>query len=97
MLQTKTANLARRALARAARLMRPGRWLGLLALLLCGEIAASEELPHLRPILPTDSVLIVSPHPDDESLCCGGLIHTARRVGARVTVVWVTYGDGFKW
>jgi LmbE family N-acetylglucosaminyl deacetylase len=86
-----------RLLAREMSVMQPGRWLGLLALLLCGEIAVSEELPQLRAILPTDSILIVSPHPDDESLCCGGLIHTARRAGARVTIVWVTYGDGFKW
>ena len=70
-------------------------WLGMFGLL-CSEVVAG-ELPLLRPLLPTDSVLIVSPHPDDESLCCGGLIDTARRRGASVAVVWVTYGDGFRW
>ncbi len=40
---------------------------------------------------------MVSPHPDDESLCCGGLINSARRLGASVSIVWVTLGDGFKW
>lgn len=58
---------------------------------------AAPELPRMRDISSTDSVLVVSPHPDDESLCCGGLIDTARRVGANVAVVWVTYGDAFKW
>jgi len=63
----------------------------------CAAAGAGEDLPRLRPILPSDSVLIVSPHPDDESLCCGGLIQSARHVGAHVAVVWVTYGDGFRW
>jgi LmbE family N-acetylglucosaminyl deacetylase len=72
------------------------RWLLVLAML-CGEVAADAAFPPLRPIVATDSLLIVSPHPDDESLCCGGLIHSARRVGAKVAIVWVTNGDGFKW
>jgi LmbE family N-acetylglucosaminyl deacetylase len=58
---------------------------------------ASEHLPALREILPADSLLIVAPHPDDESLCCAGIIHAARKVGARVAIVWITNGDGFKW
>jgi len=58
---------------------------------------AAGELPRFRPILPSDSVLVVAPHPDDESLCCGGLIHAARLAGARVAVVWITYGDAFRW
>ena len=60
-------------------------------------VATGEELPLLRPILPTDTVLVVSPHPDDESLCCGGLIHAAREAGVQVAVVWITNGDGFRW
>jgi LmbE family N-acetylglucosaminyl deacetylase len=54
-------------------------------------------MPPFRPITASDTVLVVAPHPDDESLCCGGLIHTARTAGARVAVVWITNGDGFKW
>jgi len=41
-------------------------------------------------------ILVVSPHPDDESLCCGGLIATARRAGAGVSIVWITSGGGFR-
>jgi LmbE family N-acetylglucosaminyl deacetylase len=43
-----------------------------------------------------DSVLVVSPHPDDESLCCAGLMQRALAQGARVSVVWVTGGDAFE-
>jgi LmbE family N-acetylglucosaminyl deacetylase len=38
----------------------------------------------------------VAPHPDDESLCCAGIIQQALRSGASVAVVWVTSGDGFE-
>ncbi|MBV6425178.1 MAG: 1D-myo-inositol 2-acetamido-2-deoxy-alpha-D-glucopyranoside deacetylase [Steroidobacteraceae bacterium] len=41
-------------------------------------------------------ILVVAPHPDDESLCCGGLIATARRAGAEVSIVWITSGGGFR-
>ena len=58
---------------------------------------AADEFPSLRSILASDSILVVSPHPDDESLCCGGLMDSARRAGASVAIVWVTNGDGFKW
>jgi LmbE family N-acetylglucosaminyl deacetylase len=39
---------------------------------------------------------VVAPHPDDESLCCAGIIQRAVHAGARVAVVWVTSGDGFE-
>lgn len=62
-----------------------------------GVVCAADPIPPLRPIVTGDSILVVSPHPDDESLCCGGLINSARRIGASVSIVWVTLGDGFKW
>lgn len=65
--------------------------------LLSAPVLPNDDLPMLRPLQATDTVLVVSPHPDDESLCCGGLIHTARRKGANVAVVWITLGDGFRW
>src|SRR3569833_2059765 len=58
---------------------------------------AQPAAPLFRPITASDTVLVVAPHPDDESLCCGGLIHAARSAGARVTIVWITLGDGFRW
>jgi LmbE family N-acetylglucosaminyl deacetylase len=71
-------------------------WIVVIALAGASAFAA-DEFPALRPIVATDSILVVSPHPDDESLCCGGLIASARRAGATVSIVWVTNGDGFKW
>lgn len=43
---------------------------------------------------PTDHLVVVAAHPDDESLGAGGLVHQARRCGARVTVVVATDGEG---
>jgi LmbE family N-acetylglucosaminyl deacetylase len=54
-------------------------------------------LPLVPPIKPTDSVLIVAPHPDDETLACGGLVQVAIAAGARVSVVYLTSGDGLEW
>jgi len=59
--------------------------------------APAASLPAMPPVTGVDSVLVIAPHPDDESLCCGGLIHMARRAGARVAIVWVTNGDGSRW
>jgi len=58
---------------------------------------AQPAIAPLRPITADDTVLVVAPHPDDESLCCGGLIHAARSAGAHVAIVWITLGDGFRW
>ncbi len=41
-------------------------------------------------------ILIVSPHPDDETLGCGGLITNIKRNGGDVRVVFLTNGDGFR-
>jgi LmbE family N-acetylglucosaminyl deacetylase len=38
------------------------------------------------------SLLVIAPHPDDETLGCGGLIARARQLGQTVSVVFVTDG-----
>ena len=48
----------------------------------------------LPPIDSTTSLLVVSPHPDDETLCCAGVIRRVLDAGGRVSVVWMTSGDG---
>jgi LmbE family N-acetylglucosaminyl deacetylase len=40
-----------------------------------------------------DRVLVFAPHPDDETIACGGVIQQARAVGAPVRIVWLTNGD----
>jgi LmbE family N-acetylglucosaminyl deacetylase len=40
------------------------------------------------------SLLVVSPHPDDETLCCAGVIRRVVAAGGRASIVWLTSGDG---
>ena len=46
---------------------------------------------------PTDRLLILAPHPDDEVLCCGGLIQQALQNHLPVKIVVLTYGDNNAW
>ncbi|WP_159016161.1 PIG-L deacetylase family protein [Cognatiluteimonas profundi] len=41
--------------------------------------------------------MVIAPHPDDESLACGGLIQRAVAAGADVCVVIATRGDANPW
>src|ERR1700733_7044850 len=75
------------------------RWdllrVALLALVPVGASAAppapdTEALPALDA---RTSLLVVSPHPDDETLCCAGVIQRVIAAGGRVSVVWITSGD----
>ncbi len=89
---------------------RPGGWLrSLRVILACGALAAPGMPPNAGPapaavaslpIVPAPGagarVLVVAPHPDDESLCCAGLIQQALARGAAVGIVWITAGDGFE-
>jgi LmbE family N-acetylglucosaminyl deacetylase len=43
-----------------------------------------------------DRILVIAPHPDDETLCCGGYLQQAVAAGASVGVVWMTAGDSFE-
>lgn len=44
-----------------------------------------------------DRLLVVAPHPDDETIAAGRLIHSALRVGADVRVLFATDGDNNPW
>lgn len=52
--------------------------------------AAAPSLPRLDA---QTSLLVVAPHPDDETLCCAGIIQRVVRAGGRASVVWITSGD----
>jgi LmbE family N-acetylglucosaminyl deacetylase len=58
------------------------------------EAAHSFPLISLREKLEARHFVVVAPHPDDESLACGGLIAEAYRLGLRGTVVVVSDGVG---
>ena len=40
-----------------------------------------------------DRVLIISPHPDDAVLSSGGLIQKAEEAGAKIKIIYITYGS----
>ena len=42
-------------------------------------------------------VLVVAPHPDDETIATGGIIRRLTAAQIPVTVVFLTYGDGWDW
>ena len=58
--------------------------------------ALVDALPSAPTFQAGDRLLVVAPHPDDESLCCAGTIQQARTVGAEVFIVWLTSGDAFE-
>jgi LmbE family N-acetylglucosaminyl deacetylase len=58
--------------------------------------AAQAAMGAMRAPGPLDRILVVAPHPDDESLCCAGILQRARANGAATAVVWITAGDGFE-
>ncbi|MDH5834334.1 PIG-L deacetylase family protein [Luteimonas kalidii] len=61
---------------------RASRWLGDLADKDAGVLLSG----HRR-------LLVLSPHPDDETLACGGLMHAAARAGLEVALLAVTDGE----
>src|SRR5262245_1015531 len=72
------------------------RILGLLGLFAASTSAAASLPAANFAFTRDDSVLVVSPHPDDETLCCAGIMQRALAQGARVAVVWVTGGASFE-
>lgn len=57
-------------------------------------LTGTRSSPTTLPISSATSLLVVSPHPDDESLCCSGVIQRVLHAGGQVSIVWLTSGDG---
>jgi N-acetyl-1-D-myo-inositol-2-amino-2-deoxy-alpha-D-glucopyranoside deacetylase len=62
--------------------------------------ATSDPVPGMARALDArslgDRILVIAPHPDDETIVTGGLIRQARAEGAEVKVVLMTVGDGYR-
>jgi len=75
---------------------RSGEWLARVAAaraalrLACSNGVA--PVPDAITAWPERAVLVLAPHPDDETLGCGGALLLHKRAGARVTVGWLTDG-----
>jgi LmbE family N-acetylglucosaminyl deacetylase len=66
------------------------------ALTLIALLGLAQAAPAPMPVPgPHDRILVIAPHPDDESLCCAGMLQRAASRGATIAVVWITAGDGF--
>jgi len=76
-----------------------GILIGGLVLLLSGCVSlAKPDLAgrlqyKLEPFKKDERVLILAPHPDDESIACAGVIQKALAAGAQVRIVYLTNGD----
>jgi len=69
-------------------------WAALLATSAATAQPVAPAPAPLPPFGPATSLLVVSPHPDDESLCCAGVIQRVIHSGGSVSIVWITSGDG---
>ena len=56
--------------------------------------ALAAPLPAFDFPTENDRVLVVAPHPDDETLCCSGLLRRAAQLNIPARVMFVTNGDG---
>lgn len=57
-------------------------------------MAPGQEVRRLE-IGERERLLVIAPHPDDESLCCAGLVQAVLARGGSARVVTLTAGDGF--
>lgn len=56
-------------------------------------VIRAPEQPRLGPFTKEDRVLILSPHPDDETIACSGVIQHAQKAGSEIQIVYMTNGD----
>src|SRR5262252_4897709 len=55
--------------------------------------AGAANPAELPPFDAATTLLVVAPHPDDETLCCAGVIQRVVHAGGRASIVWITSGD----
>jgi LmbE family N-acetylglucosaminyl deacetylase len=81
--------------AKMKRAARAPAALAVAACALCATATAPAiaDAPTLPPIDAATSLLVVAPHPDDETLCCAGVMQRVVEARGRASVVWITSGD----
>jgi LmbE family N-acetylglucosaminyl deacetylase len=60
-------------------------------------MSCAADIQPLSEFTPTDRILILAPHPDDEAIGTAGVIQKALRAGAALKVVLFTNGDHNEW
>ena len=50
-----------------------------------------------RRLVPTDRLMVLAPHPDDESVATGGVLQAAVSMGAEVRIAYLTDGENNPW
>jgi LmbE family N-acetylglucosaminyl deacetylase len=66
-----------------------------LAIVLVLAAGACTRAPAPLEVAPATRLVVVAPHPDDETLAAGGLVQRVLRSGGTVRVVVLTAGDGY--
>jgi LmbE family N-acetylglucosaminyl deacetylase len=56
-------------------------------------VLESDIIPYHLSSPPGERVVVLAPHPDDETLGCGGTIRLLRKSGKKVKVLFLTSGD----
>lgn len=59
--------------------------------------ARAGAVPSELAFTAADRLLVLAPHPDDETIACGGVLQRAQALGLPVRVVFLTYGDNNEW
>ena len=57
------------------------------------DLSGKNRHAELEPFIKNERILILAPHPDDESIACAGIIQKALKAGAQVRIVYLTNGD----
>ncbi len=78
---------------------RAGRSCALLLLMACAgqepRLGGSSRVPELE-LGNAERLMVMAPHPDDEVICCAGLMRRVLAGGGRVDIVYFTEGDGYR-
>ena len=57
------------------------------------QVLNKTKLKNFPKIIPTQKILIIAPHPDDEIISCGGLIQKIIKNKAKIKIVYISNGE----